>query len=146
MSYSHAGVPEDDAAKSSDLHQGPGTSVKIANLFQDVPVRREMALENAADACKTIYNLFIVYALAYPTCALRLHCSPLAPFQCVAHTSLRERVTELFGPTLWSELHPFAFGDDTRLWRVEGLLAAPDMRAYKTSVRSKNDRSFVYLK
>lgn len=56
------------------MHVGPGATVSVANLFERVPVRKEMMAEQIDKAVKLVYQLFTVYALQYPRVSFVLEC------------------------------------------------------------------------
>ncbi len=105
-----------------------GTVVEVANLFNTVPARRKFLKTDATESAHIIY-LTRLCAVAHPQVAFRLLDNGRVVFQSPACLDLRERIGEIWGPSLANDLIPIEWQDDQnpemRGMRLHGLVARP---------------------
>ena len=100
----------------------PGTRIVVSNLFNSVPARRKFLKSDSTEAAHLIQCVRF-YALANPEVAFTLVEDGRTIFRSPACTSLRERVTEIFGRQVAEALLPVeARGEGMRL---TGLVGKP---------------------
>jgi DNA mismatch repair protein MutL len=105
-----------------------GTVVEVANLFNTVPARRKFLKTDQTESAHIIY-LARLCAVAHPEVAFRLLDSGRVVFQSPACLDLRERISEIWGPSLANDLIPIEWQDtqnpEMRGMRLHGLIARP---------------------
>jgi DNA mismatch repair protein MutL len=105
-----------------DCGMPPGTRIAVTNLFNSVPARRKFLKSDSTEGAHLIQCVRF-YALANPEVAFTLVEDGRTIFRSPACTSLRERVTEIFGRQVAEALLPVeARGDGMRL---TGLVGKP---------------------
>ena len=124
----------------------PGTRVEVADLFGNVPVRREYVRSPAAEFAR-VATFVATLALAYPAVAFSLAHDGRAVFSFAASPALDERLAHVFGPASHAlvALEPHA-GDGAR---VRGFVSRPgndrgDRRMQVTFVNDRLLRSTLF--
>jgi DNA mismatch repair protein MutL len=105
-----------------------GTVVEVSNLFNTVPARRKFLKTDQTESAHIIY-LARLCAVAHPQVAFRLLDNGRVVFQSPACLDLRERISEIWGPSLANDLIPIEWQDEKnpemRGMRLHGLIARP---------------------
>ena len=100
----------------------PGTRITVSHLFNSVPARRKFLKTNATESAHIIQTVRL-YALACPATAFVLIEDGRVLFQSPVCTTLAERVGEIFGRQLVTDLLPVAMAE-TGL-KLSGLIGKP---------------------
>ncbi|NBX59858.1 MAG: DNA mismatch repair endonuclease MutL [Opitutaceae bacterium] len=100
----------------------PGTSITVSHLFNSVPARRKFLKTDATESAHIIQTVRL-YALACPATAFVLIEDGRVLFQSPVCTTLAERVGEIFGRQLVTDLLPVAMAE-TGL-KLSGLIGKP---------------------
>lgn len=114
---------------------GPvGTSIRVRNLFFNVPARRKF-LRSEPTELSHVRQTFLVYALSHPGAGLILRVDEREVWRLAAGATLENRLLELFGAEPVGQLRPVDFrAGDLRLHGYAGL---PSL--------SRGDRSDQYF-
>ena len=105
-----------------DCGMPPGTKITVSALFNSVPARRKFLKSDSTEAAHLIQCVRF-YALANPEVAFTLVEDGRTIFRSPACTSLRERVTEIFGRQVAEALLPVEARAEGM--RVTGLIGKP---------------------
>lgn len=100
----------------------PGTRITVSHLFNSVPARRKFLKTDATESAHIIQTVRL-YALACPATAFVLIEDGRVLFQSPVCTTLAERVGEIFGRQLVTDLLPVAMAE-TGL-KLSGLIGKP---------------------
>lgn len=100
----------------------PGTRITVSHLFNPVPARRKFLKSDATESAHIIQTVRL-YALACPQTAFTLIEDGRVLFQSPICTTLTERVSEIFGRQLSSDLLPVESTSDG--CRLSGLIGKP---------------------
>lgn len=124
-----------------------GTKVEVRKLFASVPVRRQVLEEKRERAVVACIQMFTAYSLVHPEVSFSLEAPPRSPFKAPGKSSFQDRFIDLFGPTLWDEMEcmEFCSTDDDYLWKVSCVLPRAGKSEFQGGVRSKGDRSFLFV-
>jgi DNA mismatch repair protein MutL len=105
-----------------DCGLAPGTRITVTHLFNSVPARRKFLKSDATESAHIIQTVRL-YALACPQTAFTLIEDGRVLFQSPVCTTLQERVSEILGRQLASDLLAVAAEEDGL--RLTGLLGRP---------------------
>ena len=100
----------------------PGTRTTVTHLFNSVPARRKFLKSDATESAHII-QIVRLYALACPATAFSLVEDGRVLFQSPSCSTLAERVAEIFGRQLASDLLPVEMAE-TGL-KLSGLIGKP---------------------
>ena len=100
----------------------PGTSITVSHLFNSVPARRKFLKTDATESAHIIQTVRL-YALACPATAFVLIEDGRVLFQSPVCTTLAERVGEIFGRQLVTDLLPVAMAEAGL--KLSGLIGKP---------------------
>jgi DNA mismatch repair protein MutL len=100
----------------------PGTSITVSHLFNSVPARRKFLKTDATESAHIIQTVRL-YALACPATAFVLIEDGRVLFQSPVCTTLAERVGEIFGRQLVTDLLPVAMAEVGL--KLSGLIGKP---------------------
>jgi len=126
-----------NGGRMEDIQQAgcpPGTAIRVRQLFYNVPARRKF-LKTAATELNHIRQVFLLYAMGRPDTGLRLVVDEREVYRLDAGSCLEDRIRQLFGPGLMSELRPVDWTDGE--WGVRGLISSPSL--------TRSDKSEQYL-
>lgn len=112
-----------------------GCNIKVENLFYNVPARRKFLKTNATEL-NNILTAFERIVLVYPEVAFTLHSNGQELLNLKA-TSLRQRITDVFGKKLNQELLPVSV--ETSLCRITGFVGKPE------SARKKGFHDYFFV-
>lgn len=126
---------EDAAGTEIEVHGGKvvarrqcgmaqGSVIEVSDLFYPVPARRKFLKTDNTEAAHIVQCVRLL-ALANPECAFTLREDGRTLFQSPACPSLRERIREILGRDIASQLMEFEATDDTGETRVHGLVGRP---------------------
>ncbi len=101
-----------------------GTVIEVAQLFNAVPARRKFLKSTATETAHIIYNCRL-FALAHPQIAFRLNEGERTVFQSPPCEDLKQRIEEIWSPTLVKDLIPVFAEDAEKGLKVSGLTAKP---------------------
>lgn len=107
-----------------DCGMPPGTRVTIGNLFSSVPARRKFLKSPATEAAH-IVQCVRLHALARPEIGFTLLDDGRIQFRSPACANLQDRVTEIFGRQLASQLVEVDAHEDGM--RLRGLIGKPSL-------------------
>ncbi|MBP7829221.1 MAG: DNA mismatch repair endonuclease MutL [Kiritimatiellae bacterium] len=114
---------------------GPaGTSIRVRNLFFNVPARRKF-LRSEPTELSHVRQTFLVYALAHPGAGLILRVDEREVWRLAAGATLEQRLLELFGAEQVGLLRPVDFRAGEL--RLHGYAGLPSL--------SRGDRSDQYF-
>jgi DNA mismatch repair protein MutL len=105
-----------------DCGLAPGTRITVTHLFNSVPARRKFLKSEATESAHIIQTVRL-YALACPQTAFILIEDGRMLFQSPVCTTLQERVSEILGRQLASDLLAVSAEEDGL--RLTGLLGRP---------------------
>ena len=98
-----------------------GTTVKIRNLFFNVPARRKF-LRTEQTELAHLRQVFLLFALSQPGTAFKLTADGREVYRLAGPSSVEDRIRELFGPDLASQLKPVRHAaQDIRITGYAGL-------------------------
>ena len=100
-----------------------GTSIKIKNLFYNVPARRNFLKSDKIEK-KHIIEEFKRVALAYPTIKLKLIFNHVSYFN-LNVSNLRQRIVNIIGSKSNEKLVPIA--EETSLIKIDGFVGKPEI-------------------
>ena len=101
---------------------GPvGTTIKIRNLFFNVPARRKF-LRTEQTELAHLRQTFLLFALSQPGTAFKLTADGREVYRLAGPSSVEDRIRELFGPELVAQLRPVDHAaQDIRVTGYAGL-------------------------
>ncbi|MFB2119215.1 DNA mismatch repair endonuclease MutL [Parapedobacter sp. 2B3] len=99
-----------------------GTSIRIKNLFYNIPARRNFLKSNAVEM-RHIIEEFQRVALAYPQIFFTLHSDGQELFQLPAE-SLKQRIVHVFGSSYNQRLVPVE--EETTIINLKGFIGKPE--------------------
>ena len=119
-------------ARSSPQGCPPGTTVKVSDLFGNLPARRKFLKSNAAETSR-VHDLVARYALAYPDVRLQLIVDGRPVITSPGSGKAREILLELYGAEVASNMLEVIGEDPETGYRVEGFISPPSInRANRT--------------
>lgn len=101
-----------------------GTVIEVAHLFNSVPARRKFLKTEPTETAHITYNCRL-FAVAHPAIAFRILENGRTVFQSPTCTNLKDRVAEIWGHSLASDLIPINSMDPDTGFRLTGLTARP---------------------
>ncbi len=121
-----------------------GTVITVRDLFFNVPARKKF-LRSEQTELAHIASLVTHYSLAHPDKTFELTNGNVELLHVTPVPTLRERVFQVFGSEILSELidlgkrerEMFFTGEDTRVYRVSGFVSRPQVQ--------KNNRNSIYI-
>ncbi|MDX2110673.1 MAG: DNA mismatch repair endonuclease MutL [Verrucomicrobiota bacterium] len=119
-----------------DCGMSPGTAIEVAHLFNSVPVRRKFLKTDRTEAAHIIH-LCRLLAVAHPAVAFSLLEDGREVFRSPPCKTLRERVMEIFGSDLASEL--IDISGEGQGMALYGLIGRP------ATGRSTRNELFTYV-
>lgn len=112
-----------------------GTNVSMKNLFFNIPARRNFLKSNATEF-NAIDTSFKNIALVYPGIAFDLAHNDQKVYMLPA-TSLRERITHIFGKNINNQLYSLKAESD--LVKIHGFVGSPN------TAKMRNDRQYFFV-
>lgn len=112
-----------------------GTNVSMKNLFYNIPARRNFLKSNATEF-GAIDSSFKNIALVYPEIAFDLIHNDQKCYALPA-TSLRERITHIFGKNINNQLYSLSAESD--LVKIHGFVGSPE------TAKQRNDRQYFFV-
>ncbi|MBR6042440.1 MAG: DNA mismatch repair endonuclease MutL [Paludibacteraceae bacterium] len=112
-----------------------GTNVCMKNLFYNIPARRNFLKSNATEF-GAIDTSFKNIALVYPDIAFDLVHNDQKCYILPA-TSLRERITHIFGKNINNQLYSISAESD--LVKIHGFIGSPE------TAKQRNDKQFFFV-
>lgn len=112
----------------------PGTSIRVRNLFYNVPARRKF-LRTGPTELAQIRQVFLVYAVAHPEVGMRLTVDGRFAYELPGGATLEERLSELYGRNFVGGLR--AVRREQNDLRIHGLAGLPRVQ--------RKDRMEQYL-
>ena len=110
----------------------PGTSVKVSDLFGNLPARRKFLKSNAAETSR-VHDVVARYALAYPGVRLQLVVDGRPVITTPGSGKPRETLLELYGAEVAAGMLEVGAEDPETGYRVEGFISPPSVhRANRT--------------
>ena len=110
----------------------PGTTVKVADLFGNLPARRKFLKSNAAETSR-VHDLVARYALAYPGVRLQLIVDGRPVITTPGSGKAREILLELYGAEVAASMLEVTGEDPETGYRVHGFISPPSVnRANRT--------------
>jgi len=118
--------------RSSPQGCPPGTTVKVSDLFGNLPARRKFLKSNAAETSR-VHDLVARYALAYPDVRLQLIVDGRPVITTPGSGKPREILLELYGAEVAAAMLEVSGEDPETGYRVEGFISPPSVnRANRT--------------
>ncbi|MCF7853417.1 MAG: DNA mismatch repair endonuclease MutL [Candidatus Pacebacteria bacterium] len=114
----------------------PGTSVRVQNLFHNLPARRKF-LRSAKTEDQHIQEAVLLQALAHPGTAFELIMDERPVLNVGGSTDMGDRVGMLLGRDVFRAMIPVGYTEDDVV--VEGFVARPGM----TRSNRREQRAFV---
>jgi DNA mismatch repair protein MutL len=114
----------------------PGTTVAVRDLFFNVPARRKFMRAYETEQAH-IRTVFLLHALAHPETGLLLKVDGREVYRLPAHSTLEDRVRDLFGADFLAALRPL-----DRTWngvRVHGYVGLP------TLTRADRAEQYIFI-
>lgn len=112
-----------------------GSSFKVDNLFFNVPARRKFLKTNATEL-NNILTAFERIVLVYPDISFQLYSNGQELMNLKA-SSLRQRITDVFGKKINQELLPLEV--DTAICHLKGFVGKPE------SARKKSGTDYFFV-
>ena len=110
----------------------PGTTVKVSDLFGNLPARRKFLKSNAAETSR-VHDLVARYALAYPDVRLQLIVDGRPVINSPGSGKAREILLELYGAEVAGGMLEVSGQDPESGYRVDGFISPPNVnRANRT--------------
>lgn len=101
-----------------------GTVIEVAHLFNSVPARRKFLKTEPTEAAHITYNCRL-FAVAHPSIAFRVLENGRTLFQSPTCTNLKDRVAEIWGRAMASDLMHVDCQDPENGFKLSGLTAKP---------------------
>lgn len=114
----------EDVSAAEPAAGPPGTSVRVSDLFANVPVRREYVRSAPAEFAR-ISTFLSTIALAYPEVTFSLRHDGKDVWTMPATSDVRERLHMVFGRDAAAALIPLAETDRTLDGTIRGFISAP---------------------
>ena len=119
-------------ARSNPQGCPPGTTVKVSDLFGNLPARRKFLKSNAAETSR-VHDLVARYALAYPDVRLQLIVDGRPVINSPGSGKPREILLELYGAEVAAGMLEVSGEDPETGYRVDGFISPPSVnRANRT--------------
>ena len=121
----------------------PGTTVKVSDLFGNLPARRKFLKSNAAETSR-VHDLVARYALAYPQVQFRLIVDGRPVITTPGNGKPREILLELYGAEVAASMLEVMAEDPETGYRVDGFISPPSVnRANRTYMTLFINRRWV---
>ena len=121
----------------------PGTTVKVSDLFGNLPARRKFLKSNAAETSR-VHDLVARYALAYPQVQFRLIVDGRPVITTPGSGKPREILLELYGAEVAASMLEVMAEDPETGYRVDGFISPPGVnRANRTYMTLFINRRWV---
>ena len=121
----------------------PGTTVKVSDLFGNLPARRKFLKSNAAETSR-VHDLVARYALAYPQVQFRLIVDGRPVIITPGNGKPREILLELYGAEVAASMLEVMAEDPETGYRVDGFISPPSVnRANRTYMTLFINRRWV---
>lgn len=101
-----------------------GTRVLVSQLFSHIPARKKF-LKNKRSEMKKIIDIVTSYALCHPTLSFLLSNEGKSILHLQRTNSLKQRIQDLYGQTVYSHLLPVSINDS--YINMEGFIATPQL-------------------
>lgn len=115
-------IAGDTVQDTEEVVAPAGTSIKVKNLFFNIPARRNF-LKSAQVEYRHVLDEFHRVALAHPDIAFRLTHNESEVFNLNA-TNLRQRIDQVFGNRMLDRLVPIA--EETQIGAIGGFICKPE--------------------
>jgi len=113
-----------EAGRVSPLGRGPGTTVRVRDLFFNAPARRKF-LRSSAGELRAAARLISAYAAAYPEVAFRFVVDARERFHAAAATSMSDRMAAVFGRRFLEQC--LRVEEERPGLRLEAFLGLPEL-------------------
>jgi DNA mismatch repair protein MutL len=129
--------------RSSPQGCPPGTSVKVSDLFGNLPARRRFLKSNAAETSR-VHDIVARYALAYADVRFQLIVDGRTVITTPGSGKARETLLELYGADVAASMLEVSGEDPETGYRVDGFISPPGVnRANRTYMTFFINRRWV---